>query len=92
MEDIFSLNTNSNIKEESKANESKREEESFRSSNKKKLNHRFEILKANLAFLQSNEIPSMYHCTDEEIIDMCVEMISFLEKIDREYNEFIQYK
>lgn len=45
-----------------------------------------------MSFLQSNEIPSMYHCTDEEIIDMCVEMISFLEKIDREYNEFIQYK
>lgn len=63
MEDIFSLNTNSNIKEESKANESKREEESFRSSNKKKLNHRFEILKANLAFLQSNEITIKQLCT-----------------------------
>lgn len=45
-----------------------------------------------MSFLQSNEIPSEYHCSDEDIMDICVEMISLLEKIDNEYTEFIQDK
>ena len=40
-----------------------------------------------LSFIQSNQICQVYHCSKEEQYEICLQMMSLLEKIDNEYNE-----
>jgi hypothetical protein len=36
-----------------------------------------------LSLLNSNEIPSNYHCSQEEIVEILLEVINILENIDQ---------
>ena len=40
-----------------------------------------------LSFIQSNQICPVYHCTNEQQYEICIQMINIIEAIDKEYNE-----